>query len=1053
MKATALRIASILLAVFSLPAILLHAQEPTTLTPGTTLERPIKGGESHSYEAALSPGQFLHVEVEQRGIDVEVILFGPDGKQISHSDSQNGPWGPEPAVVVAEQPGTYRVQVDCPDKSAEAARYEIRIVALRDATEDDRKHAAAEHLMEDGLDVSLQQTADADKVALPKFEQALAYFASSTDKYRYGLLLYENGVVHASANNFRKAVELYKQALPVFEQIGDLNMQGTTLNNLGGMYDVLGEPREALVFYDRALVAERQVGQKQFEAQTLNNIGKSEADMGEWEKANDYYVQAIPIFHAIGNAGLEANATHNLAINYLDLGQLETALEYLQKALSLAQTADDKQIEANCLEDIGSTYSLLGESAQAIQSDEQALALRYAAGDQWRAGHTMRHLGKAYSDDGDQEKALGYLQKSLEAMKAADDRRDEGVTLYLMGQVYERMHQPQKAVDTETQALALLEALDDMEDAPKAHVELARAERGLGDLGEARKQAETAISEVEQVRTHAGAQRERASYFATQQGMYEFYIDLLMRMNQQTPNAGYDDQALQVSERARARSLLEMLAESNVNFREGVDAKLLAQEHDLAQLLNAKSQRMLELSGPEAEVQRNALKKEIGDLEQQYSQVEVKIRSSSPRYAEITEPQPLSVKEIQRDVLDSGTMLLEYSLGGERSYVWAVTSDGVKSYELPKRSEIEQLVREVYELLTARSAYSRGELKEQRQKRIAQADAKLPDAAAKLSKMVLGPVAADLGDKRLAIVTDGSLQHIPFAMLPVPNATAEPLVAGHEIVNLPSASMLPILRKEAEGRRPAVGTVAVFADPVFSRDDARVKSKTLTIAAKERTSRDGSRILEQLSEDSDDVVNGSGHLRVPRLPFTREEAERIMKLAPGKNNLEALDFRASLALATSRDLQYYRYLHFATHGYLDSEHPELSAIVLSLVDEKGRPRDGFLRANEIYNLKLPADLVVLSACQTGLGKEIRGEGIVGLTRGFMYAGVPRVIVSLWSVNDRATEELMGRFYEKLLKENQRPSAALRQAQVEMWKQKSWSAPYYWAAFVQQGEWK
>lgn len=1066
MKAPALRIASALLAVSSLPAIFLYAQEPTTLTPGTTLERTMKGGESHSYQIPLRQGQFLDVEVEQKGIDVEVILFGPDGKQISHTDSQNGLYGPEPAVVVAEQAGTYRVQVDCPDKSAEAARYEIRIVTLRDATEDDKKHATAEHLMEEGQDVSQQQAADSFKTAMKDYELALPYFQSSPDKYRYGLLLYEIGVVDASVSDFRKAVEVYTRALPIFEQIGDLNMQGTTLNNLGGMYDVLGEPLQAAIFFERAINLERRAGAAAFEAGALNNLGKIEADMGEWEKASGYYSQAIPIFHALGNAQLEANTTHNLAFNYLELGQLDTALEYFQKALSLAEAAGDKQIQANCLENIGHTYSRLGESEKATQSYEQALALRNSAGDQWRAGLTMRGLGRVYSDQGDQEKALAYLQKSLEAMKAADDRRDEGVTLYLIGLVYERMKQPQKAIETENQALALLEPLNDMEDAPRAHVELARAERDQGNLSEARKQAETAIGEVEQVRTHAGAQRERASYFATQQGMYEFYIDLLMRMNQQTPNAGYDDHALQVNERARARSLLEMLAESHVDFRQGVDQKLLAQEHDLAELMNAKSQRLLEVSGPGAEAQRDALKKEIGDLEQQYGQVEVRIRQASPRYAEITEPQPLNVKQIQNEVLDNDTMLLEYSLGDERSYLWAVTTDSLKSYELPKRSEIEQSVREVYEAMTARSTYPRGELKDQRAKRIAAADAKLPDAAAKLSQMVLVPVASELADKRLAIVTDGSLQHIPFAMLPIPGShvssqealanehsnNSEPLVVEHEIVNLPSASMLPVLRKETEGRKPPPGMVAVFADPVFTRDDPRLKSKTLTIAAKQ-TTRDGSRILEQLSEDSDDVVNGAGHLHVPRLPYTREEAERIIKLAPGKDNLEELDFRANLANAESTDLRRYRYLHFATHGYLDSEHPELSAIVLSLVDDKGRPRDGFLRASDIYNLKLPADLVVLSACQTGLGKEIRGEGIVGLTRGFMYAGVPRVIVSLWSVNDRATEELMARFYEKLLKEDLRPSAALREAQVEMWKQKQWSEPYYWAAFVQQGEWK
>ena len=159
------------------------------------------------------------------------------------------------------------------------------------------------------------------------------------------------------------------------------------------------------------------------------------------------------------------------------------------------------------------------------------------------------------------------------------------------------------------------------------------------------------------------------------------------------------------------------------------------------------------------------------------------------------------------------------------------------------------------------------------------------------------------------------------------------------------------------------------------------------------------------------------------------------------------------AAATSPELGRYRYVHFATHGYIDSERPGLSALVLSLVDKDGRPQDGFLRANEIYNLSLPAELVVLSACQSGLGKEVRGEGLIGLTRGFMYAGTPRVVVSLWNVNDRATSELMARFYTRMLKGGERPAAALRRAQVEMLEGGRWASPYYWAAFTLQGEWR
>ena len=214
------------------------------------------------------------------------------------------------------------------------------------------------------------------------------------------------------------------------------------------------------------------------------------------------------------------------------------------------------------------------------------------------------------------------------------------------------------------------------------------------------------------------------------------------------------------------------------------------------------------------------------------------------------------------------------------------------------------------------------------------------------------------------------------------------------------------------------------------------------------------RSIEHLAEKSDDKSGvTTRRLVIPRLPFTRQEATRLLALTPKNSSFGAIDFQANRATVLNGDLSQYRYVHFATHGLLDSERPGLSSLVLSMVDAQGKPQDGFLRANDIYNLKLPAELVVLSACQTGLGKEIKGEGLVGLTRGFMYAGAARVVVSLWNVNDKATADLMTKFYEKMLKQGERPAAALRAAQVEMWKQKQWQSPYYWAAFTMQGEWR
>ena len=190
-----------------------------------------------------------------------------------------------------------------------------------------------------------------------------------------------------------------------------------------------------------------------------------------------------------------------------------------------------------------------------------------------------------------------------------------------------------------------------------------------------------------------------------------------------------------------------------------------------------------------------------------------------------------------------------------------------------------------------------------------------------------------------------------------------------------------------------------------------------------------------------------------RLPFARQEAEAIAKLLPPNQQLKALDFTASRQAALTGQLDQYRHLHFATHGLLNSQHPELSGIVLSLVDEAGQPQDGFLRLSDLYNLKLNAELVVLSACQTALGKDVRGEGLVGLTRGFMFAGAARVVASLWNVNDAATAELMQHFYRAMLVEKLPPTAALRAAQLALARNPRWAAPYYWAGFVLQGEWK
>jgi CHAT domain-containing protein len=317
-----------------------------------------------------------------------------------------------------------------------------------------------------------------------------------------------------------------------------------------------------------------------------------------------------------------------------------------------------------------------------------------------------------------------------------------------------------------------------------------------------------------------------------------------------------------------------------------------------------------------------------------------------------------------------------------------------------------------------------------------------------------------MGFKRIIIVADGPLQYVPFGALPVPseaNAKAAssgqllpPLIADYEVVYEPSASVLALIRSEP--RRTAPGTVAVIADPVFSKQDERVQSGTQVDNQSNAVSHEDTQYLK-VFRDAGDIGSVGGSLRLIRLTHSRKEAEAIVAVAAPGSSLSALDFDASRTKALSEELRQFRIVHLATHGILDSANPDLSGLVFSLVDKEGKPARGFLRLGDIYNLNLPADLVVLSACQTALGPAAKSEGLTGLTRGFMYAGAARVVASLWKVDDAATAELMKRFYTYMLDKKMPAAEALRRAQLDIsTSTEEWRPSFYWAGFVLQGEW-
>jgi CHAT domain-containing protein/Tfp pilus assembly protein PilF len=904
--------------------------------------------------------------------------------------------------------------------------------------------------------------------ALEKNNEALLLRRALGDRRGEADTVNNIGMVYHSLGEMQKALEKFVEALSLERAVGDREGEAAALNNIASVYWSLGETRKALENFNDVLPLSRALGDRGVEASTLHNIGTVYRSLGEMQKALEKYNETLPLSRALGDRSGEAVTLNGIGMVYHSLGEMEKALEKFNDALPLIRAVGDPSWEAVTLNNIGAVYRSLGEMRKALEKFNEALPLRRAVGDRRGEASTLNNIGAAYDSMGETRKALEKFNESLPLSRAVGDREGEAATLHNIGTAYNSLGETQKALDKFNEALSIRLAIGARHEEAYTLLGIAEAEQKRGNLHQARQSIEQAISIIESLRANLYDQELRVSLFASQQQFYQSYIDVLMQMQWQNPSAGFDARAFTVSERARARSLLELLAESRADIRQGVDSSLLERERSLQQRLNARAAAQFALlNRKHTPVQADAAAKEIAAIISEYEGVQAQIRARSPHYADLTQPQPLSPAEIQRQVLDPETLLLEYSLGDNASYLFAVSNTTITSHRLPKRAEMEAAARRVRELLTAPQPLP-GDTEAKYQARVKEARANYWHQAAELSRMLLGPVASQLGGKRLAIVADGALQYIPFAALPSPSlgndegryagAEPQPLFVEHEIVSLPSASTLATLRRETAGRKMAEKTLAVLADPVFSDDDTRVRRNVGKGGAKGKTKSADSdeadiasrQILRSGQETG--VIGAEGGFG--RLISTRREAEAILALVPERERMQAMDFEASRATALRPELGEYRIVHFATHGMLNNIHPELSGIVLSLVDREGQRQDGFLRLQDIYNMKLQAELVALSACQTGLGKEIKGEGLIGLTRGFMYAGAPRIVASLWKVDDRATGELMKRFYQGLLGPKAlRPAAALRQAQLSIWKEKQWREPYYWAAFVLQGEWK
>jgi CHAT domain-containing protein/uncharacterized protein HemY len=1077
------------------------AAGPAVLRLGETIERELSGGGQDELLLNLEAGWYVRVVIDQKRLNVKAALLGPGGETLLAVDGPAGWTDPEQLSLITPSEGEYRLVVGLHDPKATAGVYKVNLEELRPALPQDADRVSAERALSEIKLLRADGQAEARGKALARAGEVLPLWRKIGDRQGEIDILFEVGLLEQSGQRIPDAIATLAEARRLSIAARDRRREAFAARYLGECQ--LGrDAKEALRSFEDALAIWTELGDVSEQAEVWQAIGASYSHQSLNDEARSAFQKVLDLARKAKSPVLEASAWNAIATIYLNEGEGQKALDHAENALRLAEETDSPGVKAAALTTMGSVYRRWGELLSAQKHFSEALAINRRLGKSADVGKVLSHLGTIYQDLGELERALAVYGEALMAHRSAGDKRWEALTRLSIGQVHLKLRDPQTALASFESALGIslgqndrdaglalhsvgvarlalgqtAEALEALESAlllrrkaydrhgeastlvelggtyqkqgtleraepflregldlarrinasfveASARFGLARLHRDRGDLEGALGEIEQAIQSLESIRSDLPDDRSRSSFFASKRSYYDFYIDLLMRLDGRSPGGGYAARALQASEKARARSLLDLLAQGRLVTR-GISPDLLAEEAELARRLSqAQRNLLLALSQKEpdgAKVER--LRADVTRTEEERRDLTWKISQEHPRYAQVRYPSPLGLSEIQA-LLDGETALLEYSLGEEGSYLFVVTREVLRVLHLPPAEEIRERVQEVRDGLvtTDRRSWPR-----------------YTRAAHRLYGDLIAPALPALeGKGRLLIAPDGALHFLAFeALLTEPadgrRAALLPyLLAKFAVSYVPSVSVLSLLDGpdspvEAGGEPPK--KLVAFADPVYGPDQEPEGE-----APSARGGEEGRGLFDGLR-------------RLPRLQGTSEEVSRIVsRYQPSEVKIYRGEEANEQNVKNNPLVESARRLHLAAHGLVDERQPELSGLSLT---PTGQGDDGLLQVYEIFNLSLRADLVVLSACDTGLGKLVNGEGLVGLTRAFLYAGAPSVVVSLWRVRDDTVPELMVGFYEGL--ERLDKAEALRQAKLAMIRKGENAHPYHWAPFILVG---
>ena len=1074
--------------VLALMAPGLAAADDEQLSSGQQRDAQLAAGQQNHYRVTLAAGQAAELTVQQNDALLHLRWASDAGTRSPLLLTQAGRAARLSARLIADAAATWTIDVSAA-KADRSATYRVALGAAHAITAADRESAAAERSFAEAETIRLAAGGVEPGKQAADLASARAEYGDAARRWRKAGAPCAVLTAHVGLARMELAQARYPESQAAAQAALDAGCVDTddlavaadraaALRTLAAAKGYQGDFEASAAASEAALALYRRTGDVRFQGVVLGNLSAVYRSLGDTQKALDAARAALDIATATGDAQGVAFSRENIANSYLARGELAFALETYRKTLDDLRTTPYPMTEGMVWNELGSLYRRLGESEDARDAWTRARAIWETTGNRSGMAETWINEGEAALDDGAAATAAAAFARALDIARADHLQSPElnalrglGRTATMAGQPDEAERQLQASLKLaraigETGAEAAAEqALGDLDsrrgsrDAARrhyalalvlarraadvgvqaaAHASLARVAADTGDLERARGEIEQALAIVETQRARIADPDLRTGYFASQRAYYDLHIDVLMRLDERKPGNGYAALALEASERARARSLQEMLSERNIAIDRDVDPQLLAAERAVEDRQRTLAWRMTRLAPKSASAERDRMQRDIDQASRELDAARGRVRAANPRYAELAHPLPLPVDEIRARLLDADTVVLEYWLGEQRSYLWVITHDALHAFALPARDAIENAARLLREKILARAAGTANVAMEQRAARDAEDARALAMLADALAQQILPGAARELLHRDVVVVADGELQSIPFSVLDSDRASAGSL-AQSALVYLPSIGSLRGLRALPASSAPR-NALAILADPVFGADDERLHG--LDRGRDPRTD-----VLLQ------SAANEAGVAALPRLAHTRAEAQAIAALAPGGTSWLALDFAASRSAALAAHWADYSIVHFATHALLNARHPELSGIVLSLYDADGGAEDGFVRINDIYNLRLPADLVVLSVCDSATGKNVGAEGPSNLARAFFYAGTRRVVASLWPVDDRAGAEFMRAFYGGVLERGSRPQDALLEAQAAMRQNPRWSAAYYWSGYVLQGDWR